>query len=110
MSNFEIFEIKPKPINKRELDGLRYLSGYVIKTLLKRAKTSKTHLLRDNQIIITILSNVILPDFAEKQKRKLVNIQTRGGLIKLTDEAHEKFILAEKLFRKTTETEKHIKN
>ena len=34
-------EIKPKPINQRELDGLQYLSGYVIRTLLKRAKNSK---------------------------------------------------------------------
>ena len=31
-------EIKPKPINQRELDGLQYLSGYFIRTLLKRAK------------------------------------------------------------------------
>ena len=102
-------EIKPKPINQRELDGLQYLSGYVIRTLLKRAKNSKTHLLRENQIIISILSNAILPDFAEKQNQKLVDIQTRGGLTKVVDEAQEMFILAEQLFRKTTETEKHLK-
>ena len=35
-------EIKPKPINQRELDGLQYLSRYVIRTLLKREKNSKT--------------------------------------------------------------------
>ena len=34
-------EIKPKPINQRELDGLQCLSGYVIRTLLKRAKIAK---------------------------------------------------------------------
>ena len=100
-------EIKPKPINQSELDGLQYLSGYVIRALLKRAKNSKTHLLRENQIIISILSNAILPDFAENQK--LVDIQTRGGLTKVVDEAQEMFILAEQLFRKTTETEKHLK-
>ena len=60
-------KIKPKPINQRELDGLQYLSGYVIRTLLKRAKNSKTHLLRENQIIISILPNAILPEFAEKR-------------------------------------------
>ena len=43
-------EIKPKPINQRELDGLQYLSGYVNGTLLKIAKNSKTHLLLENQI------------------------------------------------------------
>ena len=102
-------EIKPKPINQRELDGLQYLSGYVIRTLLKRAKNSKTHLLRENQIIISILSNAILPDFAEKQNQKLVDIQTRGDLTKVADEAQEMFILAEQLFCKTTETEKHLK-
>ena len=101
-------EIKPKPINQRELDGLQYLSGYVIKTK-KRAKNSKTHLLRENQIIISILSNAILPDFAEKQNQKLVDIQTRGGLTKVIDEAQEMIILAEQLFHKTTETEKHLK-
>ena len=77
--------------------------------MLKRAKNSKTHLLRENQIIISILSNAILPDFAEKQNQKLVEIQTRGGLAKVLDEAQEMLILAEQLFRKTTETEKHLK-
>ena len=65
--------------------------------------------MRENQIIISILSNAILPDFAEKQNQKLVDIQTRGGLTKVVDEAQEMFILAEQLFRKTTETEKHLK-
>ena len=102
-------EIKPKPINQREFDGLQYLSGHVITTLLESVKNSKTHLLHENQIIISILSNAILPDFAEKQNQKLVDIQTRGGLTKVVDEAQEMFILAEQLFRKTTETEKKMK-
>ena len=51
--------IKPKPIDQRELDGLQYLSGYVIRALLKRTKNSKTHLLHKNQIISSILLNVI---------------------------------------------------
>ena len=71
-------EIKPEHINQRELNDFQYLSGYVVRTLLKRAKNRKTHLLRENQIIITILSNAILPDFAEKQNQKVVSIQTRG--------------------------------
>ena len=29
-------EVKPKPINHRELDGLQYLSGYAIRTFVKR--------------------------------------------------------------------------
>ena len=77
--------------------------------MLKRAKSSKTHLLHENQIIISILSNAILPDFAEKQNKKLVDIQTRGGLTKVADEAQKMFILAEQLFRKTAETERHLK-
>ena len=64
--------------------------------------------MRENQIIISILSN-ILPDFAEKQNQKLVDIQTRAGLTKVVDETQEMFILAEQLFRKTTEKEKHLK-
>ena len=67
---------------------------------LKGQKNSKTHLLRENQMIISILSNAILPDFAEKS----VDIQTRGGLKKVVDEAREMFILAEQLFHKTAET------
>ena len=71
-------EIKPEYINQRELNDSQYLSGHVVRTLLKRAKNRKTHLLRENQIIITILANAILPDFAEKQNQKVVSIQTRG--------------------------------
>ena len=77
--------------------------------MLKRAKNSKTDLLHENQSIISIMSNAILPDFAEKQNQKLVDIQIRNGLTKVVDEAQEMFILAEQLFLKTTETEKHLK-
>ena len=41
--------------------------------------------------------------------QKLVDIQTRGGLTKIVDEALKMFILAEQLFCKTTETERHLK-
>ena len=41
--------------------------------------------------------------------QKLVDIQTRGGLTKVVDEAQKMFILAEQLFCKTTETERHLK-
>ena len=75
----------------------------------KGQKIAKTELLRENLIIISILSNAILPDIAEKQNQKLVDIQTICGLTKAVDEAQEMFILAEQLLRKTTETEKHLK-
>ena len=88
-------EIKPEPINQRKLDGLQYLSGYIFGTLLKRAKNSSAHLLHENKIISSTLSNAILPDFAEKQNQKLVGIQTRGGLTEVVDEVQEMFILAE---------------
>ena len=67
--------------------------------MLKRAKNSKTHLLHENQIIISILPNVILPDIAQKQNHKLADIQTRCGLTKVVDEAQEMFTLAEQLFK-----------
>ena len=35
-------EIKPKPINQWEIDGLQYLFGYVIRALLKMGKNNKT--------------------------------------------------------------------
>ena len=75
----------------------------------KGQKIAKTELLRENLIIISILSNAILPDIAEKQNQKLVDIQTICGFTKAVDEAQEMFILAEQLLRKTTETEKHLK-
>ena len=65
--------------------------------------------MHENQIIISILSNAILPDFAEKQNKKLVDIQTRGGFTKVADEAQEMFILTEQIFSKTAETERHLK-
>ena len=44
----------------------------------------------------------------QKQNQKLANIQTRGDLTKVLDEAKEIFILAEQLLRKTTETERDL--
>ena len=60
-------------------------------------------------MIISILSIAVLPEFAEKQNQKLVDIQTRVDLIEIVEGSQEMFILPEQLFRKTTETERHLK-
>lgn len=51
----------------------------------------------------------MLPDCAENQNQKLSGVQTSGGLKKVVDEAQEMFIFAEQWFRKTIETEGHLK-
>ena len=45
----------------------------------------------------------------QEQNQKLADILTRGELTKVLDEAQKIFILAEQLFRKTTETERDLK-
>ena len=46
-----IVKPKPSPITDREIDGLQYLSGYVIHKLLKKTKAKCNYNSVDNQAV-----------------------------------------------------------
>ncbi|XP_012562511.2 uncharacterized protein LOC105847457 [Hydra vulgaris] len=92
--NVEVEEISP-----REVDGLKYLSGYVIRNLLKKAKTTKNYKSQYNQAIIALLLQTTKE---VSSSEKLINTQNRGGLTAVCEECYQIFLLAEKHFRQET--------
>ena len=92
----EVAITTPLPITEKEMGGLKYLSGYVIRKFLKQAKNSKHYTSIENQAIITILQNGIT---TEHTNHRLINAQSRGGLTAVTDEVIQIFLRAEQMFR-----------
>ena len=74
---------EPTPISEKEMSGLQYLAGYVVKKLLKRAKNSRKYKSTENQVIIAVLSNAITTDISNQ---KLIETQNRGGLTGVLEE------------------------
>ena len=68
---------EPIPISEKEIGGLQYLAGYVVKKLLKRVKNSIKYQSTENQAVIAVLSNAITTDISNQ---KLLETQNRGGL------------------------------
>ena len=87
------------------MGGLQYLSGYVVRKFLKKAKNSPKYLCKENQTIINILQNIITYDLTNQE---LIKSQTRGGLTAVTDECQKIFLRAEETFRSETMTNKHL--
>ena len=86
-----------KPISKTERDALQYLSGYVVRKLVKKAR-NKNFSKRRNQAIISILENGIVSD----EGQTLIEAQNRGGLCCVNEDFQAIFIETEKVFRKET--------
>ncbi|XP_047142613.1 uncharacterized protein LOC124816919 [Hydra vulgaris] len=93
--------IELKPISAKELDGLQYLAGYVLSKFLKKAKNSKHYQSEETQAIISILNHCVLEKNLSHGQR-LIDVQNRGGLISLTEECQQIFILTEIKFRSET--------
>lgn len=91
---------KPSPITDREIDGLQYLSGYVIHKLLKKTKAKCNYNSVDNQAVISILENAIQRN---DSNQILVCVQNRGGLTAVTDNCQQIFRRVEEQFRCDTE-------
>ena len=95
----------PSPITDREVDGLQYLSGYVIHKLLKKTKAKCNYNSVDNQAVIGILENAIQKD---DSNQILVCVMNRGGLTAVTDNCQQLFHRVEEQFRCETEI-KHLR-
>ena len=88
--------IKVLPITVEENYALQYLSGYVVKTLLKKTKHRANYHSSENQAVINILQNTIVEDSSEQ---KLIAVQSRGGLTDVREVCQKIFYLAEEQFR-----------
>ena len=86
-----------KPISRVEMDALQYLSGYVVRKLVKKAR-NRNFSKRRNQAIISILENGIISD----EGQTLIEAQIRGGLCCVNDDFQTIFLETEKVFRKET--------
>ena len=84
------------PITDREVDGLQYLSGYVIHKLLKKTKAKSNYNSVDNQAVIVILENATQKN---DSNQILVCVQNRGGLTAVTDNCQQLFRRVEEQFR-----------
>ncbi|XP_047122388.1 uncharacterized protein LOC101236338 [Hydra vulgaris] len=93
--------IELKPISAKELDGLQYLAGYILSKFLKKAKNSKHYQSEETQAITSILNHCVLEKNLSHGQR-LIDVQNRGGLISLTEECQQIFILTEIKFRSET--------
>ena len=90
------------PIIEEENDALQYLSGYVVKELLKKTKQRANYHSSENQAIITILQNTKVEDSSDQ---KLISVQNRGGLAAVTENCQKIFYIAEEQFRIQTSVE-----
>ena len=84
------------PITEEENDALQYLSGYVVKILLKKTKQRANYHSSENQAIITILQHTIVED---SSGQKLISVQNRDGLTAVTEDCQKIFYRAEEEFR-----------
>ena len=98
--NVDTTHSNPSQITDSEIDGLQYLSGYVVKNLLKKTKNSANYSSPESQGVIAILENAIEADDAEQ---RLIHLQNRGGLTAVTGDCLKIFCRTEERFRVATE-------
>ena len=88
--------IKVLSVIEEENDELQYISGYVVKKLLKKTKQRANYHSSENHAIITILQNTIVEDSSDQ---KLISVPNRGGLTAVTEDCQKIFYRAEEQFR-----------
>ena len=75
-NNSEISDVSPEPIVDRELNGLNYISGYVIHKLMKKAKYGLKYPTQGRQEIISLLECTI----DNEGNNELIQTLSRGGI------------------------------
>lgn len=100
--NVDTTHSNPSQITDREMDGLQYLSGYVVKNLLKKTKNSANYSSPESQGVIAILENAIE---ADDSQQRLIHLQNRGGLTAVTGDCLKIFCRTEERFRVETEVD-----
>ena len=103
----EIPDVDIPPVTEKEMGGLQYLAGYVVKKMLKKAMLGKNCDSAKNQSIIKILQHASVDNL---ENQKLVNCLNRGGLTAVSIDFQRMFLKAEVQFRKVTTTNNHLKS
>ena len=85
-----------KKINQREFDGLQYLAGYVIHSLVKKIHKHKNCKTKEAQDMLTVLNSARSTNL---DSQRLVKCQTRGGLWGVKPELQQMFKIVEEHFR-----------
>ena len=103
----EIPDVEIPPVTEKEMGGLQYLAGYVVKKILKKTMLGKNCDSAKNQSIIKILQHASVDNL---ENQKLVNCLNRGGLTAVSIDFQRMFLKAEVQFRKVTTTNNHLKS
>ena len=77
------YETVIKPLTKRDMQALQYLSGYVIHSLVRKIHRFTNWRSTDSQALLTLLYAAKSDDFSSQ---RLISCQTRGGLWAVTAE------------------------
>eukprot|EP00795_Rhopilema_esculentum_P007262 gene7262-12949_t len=92
-----------KPISEREFDGLQYLAGYVIHSLVRKYNRKTDSKSEAVQGVLLLLNSCRSDDISTQ---RLIQCQSRGGLWGVKREVIELFKLVEEEFRR--ETQSHV--
>ena len=92
----QIAQERPEAISHKELDGLQYLSAYIVHKFLKRARNNPKYKSDVNQAIIGVLGHFIKE---EHTSQRLIATQSRGGLTAVKSEVQKIFEHAEGVFK-----------
>ena len=84
------------PIKDVEMDVIQNMSGYVVKTFMR--KFQKRPGSREKNQILSILSEMV--DNDDKPNQRLINALDRRGLTATRKEVYEMFAVAETVFRR----------
>ena len=85
--------LPPKAISEREMVGLQYLAGYVVRKSLMAAKKIKDP--KEREAATLILQNSITSD----ADQRLIHATNRGGLTAIKNEWVQVFVIVEEVFR-----------
>jgi hypothetical protein len=94
--------LRPQEISQRELGAMQYLSGYVIRKILKQTKNNKNYNSKESQTIIAILKGMSTDEFSDQQ---LIQTQDRGGLTAVNSQAQQIFRTVEEKYRIETSSD-----
>ena len=88
-------------IPKEEMQGLQYLSGYVLSTLLKKFQRHNASITEERKSVIAILKSFV-EDSEISTPQRLIDAQTIGGMCKTSEHCQNIFIRVEEKFKRET--------
>lgn len=103
----ETSSIKVPSVTEKEMGGLQYLAGYVVKKMLNKTLQGKNYKSVKNQATAKILQHATIDDC---ESQKLIDCLNRGGLTAVSIEFQRIFLKTEMQFRIATTNQNHLKS